>query len=90
MKITSNHVVYVSSLTTCCSSPDTITLFEGFNETSITLKFDPESLEALSSLISHLKLTLSHLTTAKIEEVERFQKLHCTCQDSCYIEPLGF
>ncbi|WP_293351630.1 MULTISPECIES: hypothetical protein [unclassified Microcoleus] len=90
MKITSSHVVYVSSLTTCCSSPDTVTLFEGFNETSITLKFGTESVEALSSLINHLNLTLTHLTTAKIEELERLQKLHCTCQDSCHIEPLGF
>jgi hypothetical protein len=86
MKITSNYAVSIGSSTACCSSHDSVTLFEGLNETSITLKFSPESLEALSSLISHLKLTLTHLTTAKIKEAEQLQQLHCTCQKIDCIE----
>lgn len=93
MKITSSYVVSVTSSTACCSSAnsDTITLFEGFNENSIALKFEPESIEVLSILIDQLKLTLAHLTNAKVEELERMRKLHHTCcKDSYCAEPLGF
>ncbi|MGL5060624.1 MAG: hypothetical protein ACRC62_11655 [Microcoleus sp.] len=93
MKITSSYVVSVTGSTVCCSSAnsDTVTLFEGFNENSIALKFEPESIETLSILIEQLKLTLAHLTNAKIEELERMKKLHRTCcKDSYCAETLGF
>ncbi|MCU0543258.1 MAG: hypothetical protein MUE44_13975 [Oscillatoriaceae cyanobacterium Prado104] len=44
MKITSNYAVSIGSSTACCSSHDSVTLFEGLNETSITLKFSPQQL----------------------------------------------
>jgi hypothetical protein len=93
MKITSSYVVSVTGSTACCSSAnsDTVTLFEGFNESSIVLKFEPESIETLSILIDQLKLTLKHLTTAKVEELERLKKRqHTCCQDSYCAESVGF